>query len=165
MDRLQEQYTEYAFIDDPHVQSGAVSVPATGLAGAFTKCAPYMLRTYEGCKWYFIVFKPFNRAYDKAPSWFMHKGLEKCSTKVVSPEFALYTREKNAAKVHINGLVCYRGDLDSLHDRNFGNKYKLHISELHTLSDRQNVLKYICKEEFQDNNTWTLYEDYRIKIK
>lgn len=159
MHEMHELYQDYAFIDPPVVPSGAGSVPATGLAGAMT----YINRTYEEGKWYFIVFKPFDRAYEKNPIWYLTRGLEKCSNYILNPQFAMYTREKQAKKVHINGLLCSRIDLSSVQGKNYCNKYKIHIDELETLGDRRRVLEYICKEESTDN-TWSPFIDYRMKL-
>lgn len=155
MNNLQEMYQEYAFIEP----SEAGSVPATGLAGAL----PYILRTYEGCRWYYIVFKPFDRSYAKKPKWYLERGLEKCFKYILNPEFAIYTRERmDCAKVHINGLVCSRLILD-LDGKNYCNKYRISCAELDTLGDRRRVLTYICKEEME-SNPWEAFIDYRLKV-
>lgn len=153
--RLQKLYQQYAFIDDG--PSEAESVGGAG-AEAINIWRTILDRSYEGSKWYFVCFKPFNKAYEKNKEWFAIKGLDHCRKLFKRPQAYLLTRETDATKVHINALVCTSQDVTSLHETSYCNKYKLHAVELLTKGDRRRILTYITKEMV--SRTFIKYLDF-----
>lgn len=152
IDELQHLYTAHAFLEEDVGCSEAET-------GATTLWGNLLTRTYESpFKWYFVVFKPFNRAYERDPAYFKHKGLSKCRDLFKRPEAILLTKETQATKVHVNALVCTSQDLLSKHQSAYCNKYKLHVSKLEQPTDRHRVLDYITKESL--SRTFELYRDY-----
>lgn len=126
-----------------------------GLAEATT----IIHRTYEHpYKWYYVVFKPYNSSYEKDPDWYKVKGLGSCRRSFKTPKAIIMTREIVASKVHINVLVCTSSDVILRHEKDYNNKYKLHVSLLLTQADRQNVLTYLWKEAL--NREFVRYLDY-----
>lgn len=107
----------------------------------------------EESKWYMLVFKPYDDKYESNLEWYKHKGLNSCRSKLRGTK-GILTREENAAKVHINALVCSKEPLD-LHDKTHAGKYKIYCKEV---SCRKKVFKYITKE-FKRTGA-KLYENY-----
>lgn len=117
-------------------------------------------RTYENAKWYFVVFNPFNKTYGKDPDWYKFKGIDKCRRRFKNYEFMILTREIDAAKVHINLLICSKQDLRPYDKSVYCNKYKLCVQRCDTLGDRLSVLVYMQKEA--QKRTFKQYLDYII---
>jgi len=138
---LQKAYSEYAFLAEGQNASGAV-VEASLIGSNI------IARSYDA-KWYMVVFKPFNKAYEKDNAWFQFKGIDRCRKWLKKPLAYVFTREIEAEKTHINAIVCTNDDLMLKHEGVVANKYKLHIQQLKTLGDRQNALLYIQKERRQ----------------
>lgn len=131
------------------VEAKHIMVPLTGR----------IMRTYEDGFWWFIVFKPLNAPYEKNPDWFRNKGLDHCRKMVKHPSTYISTREINASKVHVNMIVhTSTNDVLKRHDTIYCNKYKIHVSVLLGLADRQRVLAYITKES--KDRTFERYLDY-----
>lgn len=154
--KLQERYKEYAFMSGNGEDEGRDD---EGGLEAMTKWSRLRARTFEGGKWYFITFKPFDDAYTKDPEWFQVKGLDSCRQKVKNCLAALFTREIEATKTHINGLCYSLHDLHSvLHNKTHARKYKIFCTVLSTRCDMLRVLDYITKEE--EHRTFVKYLDY-----
>lgn len=121
---------------------------------------PVITRSYEHpYKWYYIVWKPFNRSYDKDAQWYQTKGLDKCRRQISNKANAyLITREIVAKKTHIHGLICSSQDLDLLHQKNCYSKYKMHVSSVLSQADRHRVTDYLLKES--KNRSFKKYVDY-----
>lgn len=156
--KVQQMYNEYAFTE---------SLPAepensrNEEDGAYNLMVPYINRTYESpFKWYLVVFKPYDKPYEQDREWFRFKGLSSCRNLFKKCQVALLTREIYAAKIHINAVVCTDQDLMRRHDTTYNNRYKIDVSELHRLCDRQNSLIYITKEE--KDRSFANYLDYII---
>ncbi len=155
---IQKLYQNYSFIET-HEGVGGEAV-----AGAITQWLTHrahlystIKRTYENpAKWYFIVAKPFNKPYEKDPSWYLTKGLDAIRKKCGKTQFALFTRETDAAKVHINGLIV--SDSLPFSDGYNTNKYKISVSALSGIDDRRRILDYITKESL--DRTFIKYLDY-----
>lgn len=164
MDQLQEQYKTYAFLES----SGAEDAGEAGV-GAEHKTAQLMKyqkdchlmerlanRTYEKpYNWYFVVFKPFDKTYEDHYEWYQHKGLDACRKYFKNYSVLILTKETCAAKTHVNALVCTT--TVPLHGKNT-HKYKLHVSELANIGDRQRTLSYILKES--SSREMEMYRDY-----
>lgn len=113
----------------------------------------------DSAKWYYITFKPFDDSYAKLRNWYSVKGIESCASKVKSYKAkGLLTRETEAAKEHINALVCCDQDLTHLHDKVFNHKYKMYAVHAKDHEDRQRLFKYITKEF--DARPAIKYKDY-----
>lgn len=156
---LQNLYQQYSFLEPSEAgrEGEAVTGAITQWLSAKGEIEALIKRTYElPAKWYFIVAKPFDRAYEKDPSWYLTKGIESIRRKVGKCHVAFLTREVNAAKVHVNALICK--DELSIVDGQNTNKYKLHVSELSDISERRRVLDYISKEA--TTRTFIKYLDY-----
>lgn len=110
-----------------------------------------------------VVFKPFDRAYERDPCFFQVKGLDKCRKLFKRPTAYIMTREIIASKIHVNSLVATTENLIDYHDSSYCSKYKVHVSELHNLGDRQRVLVYITKEG--KKRTFIKYLDYIVYSK
>jgi len=155
MDNLQNLYSEYAFLNEPHRTEGE----AKRRLEPYHQIGQFVERTYEDpLKWYFVVFKPFDRAYERDPHYFMYKGLSKCRDAFKRPEAILLTKEQQSNKVHINALVCTRQEVQTLHDKSYCNKYKIYVDSCDTLAERLRVRSYIMKES--KNRTFEKYLDY-----
>lgn len=116
-------------------------------------------RSYEDCKWYYIVFAPYDKAYDKDSEWFSNYAVDKARKWASTKSKAFYvTKEVEATKVHANLLICSASDLMKYHGKSAYNKYRMNVNELCTLGDRQRVLAYILKES--ENRSFKLYQDY-----
>lgn len=153
MDHLQEQYQTYSFIDQ--------AKPEYVVKRSMEPCTIGRLidRTYEKpVRWFFVVFKPYNRAYNKDPAYFRIKGLSKCRDAFIKPEAILLTREMEAEKVHINALVATTADPSYLHEKSYCNKYKVYVDEVCTRSSLLRVKDYILKES--KHRTFEKYLDY-----
>lgn len=146
---LQRAYSNYAFLAEG--QNAGEAVVEASLIGR-----SIIGRTYEKAQWYLLVFKPFNKAYERDHEWFQYKGIDRCRKWLKKPLAYVFTREIEAEKTHINAIVCTNEDLMMSHEGVVANKYKLHIQELKTLGDRQNALSYIQKER----RTLHQYIDY-----
>lgn len=155
MDNIEKLYSEYAFINPSEAEGEGEAV-----TGAITNMLQVIKRSYEDHKWYFVVFKPFNRAYDKNPDWFAIKGLDHCRKMFKSPAAYILTREVNAEKIHINALVCTKENVCLRHDKSYCNKYKIHVNEMTSVCDRHRVLAYITKEN--TSRPYVNYLDYLI---
>lgn len=157
MERLPKNYWQTnRFIDEEACE-------APGCSEAETKVIvkwEHIERSYEGQKWYFIVFSPFNKPYIKDPEWFEHKAIDSARKWINKKATAYYiTREIDATKIHSNILCVSPHDLlKKYHGKQCYNKYKMHVSELKDMGDRRRVLDYITKE--QDKRTFKLYLDY-----
>lgn len=146
------------FIDDTTTEAGA-SPKAGALPITDTIKWEPLNRSYEGCKWFMVVFKPYNKPYLKDPEWYYNYAVDKGRKWAYRLGKAFYvTREIDATKVHVNVLICSGSDLMRYHDKTVYNKYRLHVSELDTLGDRQRVLAYITKES--KDRSFKLYSDY-----
>lgn len=143
------------FIDGPSEAGKCTG----GELGAITKWPP-LQRTYENSKWYFIVFKPYNKPYLKDPEWYQHKAVDKARDWCRKKCHDYYvTREILATKTHSNALVVSSLDLlEKYHGKSCYNKYKMHVSELPNMGDRMRVLDYITKES--KDRPYKLYADY-----
>lgn len=153
-------YKNYAFIYDPIIDcSSEAGGEGEAGAGAMTymhDMNDIINRSYEEpFKWYFIVYKPYDRAYEKQPDWFQARGIDRVRKSLKSPAYIL-TRELLATKTHINVLMASCDP--PLDNTDLCNKYKLHVSELPTLGDRQRVLHYITKEN--TSRPFVKYQDY-----
>lgn len=116
-------------------------------------------RSYEGHTWFYIVFAPYNKAYENDQEWFYNYAVDKARKWACNKGNAFYvTREIDATKCHSNLLICSSSDLLKYHGKSAYNKYRINVSELHTLGDRQRVLSYINKESIQ--RPFKLYSDY-----
>lgn len=159
---IQERYKDYAFID-PSGAGGSEAVAEDIVKTETTKWSitrTYMFdlikQTYEApFSWYFVVFAPFNRPYDKDPAWYQFKGMDAARKYFKRPIVIIMTKEVLAAKTHVNALVCTDQKLCS--GKNTG-KYKLNIMQLASLGDRLRVLTYILKES--DERQFLQYQDY-----
>lgn len=157
MNTIQDEYQSYAFISDNTKTEGCGT---EGVVGASTKYDHILSRTYEDGQWYFMTFKPYDKAYEKDKDWFQVKGMDACRRKVGKVSAGLYTRETEATKTHINCLVHSLKPLLPLHETSMSNKYKIFCTEASTLFDRSQILAYITKEEL--HRTYTKYLDYII---
>lgn len=154
-------YTEYAFMDPS--EAGSANEVETGAHQLmdYDNAKSVVSRTYESpVQWYFVVWKPFNRAYEKDPDFFRVKGLDKCRQMFKKPNAYVVTRETESTKVHINAVVATSQPLDAKHETSYCNKYKVHVQRLSTLGDRLDVLSYITKEN--RDRSFTKYLDYLI---
>lgn len=124
--------------------------------------ALFNMRTYEDHKCFFIVFKPYNKAYADDKEWFEFKGMDRIR-KSINEQHYFITREVDSAKIHINMVVYSQKDLVSLlHEKSRLNKYFMSCSELKTKGDRERVVNYITKES--TTRQFRKYLDYQIKI-
>lgn len=167
--QLQEQYKCYAFIDqakpedvaDAKAEAIVIWHPINGPIRSLMDGR--INRTYENSKWYYLTFKPYNRAYENKLAWFTFKGLDYCRKYFIfrSAYCNILTREIEANKVHINALCCLPNDqILCQQNADYNNKYKIYISELDNIGDRKRVLNYIVKE--MANRAYQKYVDYYI---
>lgn len=116
-------------------------------------------RTYEDGQWYYVVFKPYNKPYEKDPDWYWNYAVDKAKRwGFRNSKTFIVTRERDAAKVHANVLIHSHQDLLRYQDKSVYNKYRLHVSLLEGKADRLNVLNYITKEA--KVYSFKLYQDY-----
>lgn len=159
---MQEQYQEYAFLEETSEASVGEAEAEANLKMVadiwktnFSFFKTIMNRSYENRKWYLVVFKPFNHSYKMHYEWYQHKGLDACRKYFKDVDFLLLTKEEEAAKTHVNALVCTKTPpVDGRSTR----KYKLCVKPVPGLGDRLYVLNYICKESLI--RTFELYRDY-----
>lgn len=154
MSDICDEYQQYAFLPDPAIRGTQVNTVVDASLIGYQQVA----RSYDE-KWYFVVFKPFDRSYLKDPHWYQVKGLERCRKSLRQPLKAyVMTREIDANKTHINALVCSGFDYMSIDGSVLANKYKLHVQLLPSPADRHNVLRYIQKESAK--RSFVKYLDY-----
>lgn len=126
-------------------------------------------------KTFYLVFKPFNKLYDKSFNAIDH--VRKRIGLNHKYESLIITREINATKVHYNVLVFTKDDMMDLHDRQT-NKYKIYCQEVnadalrytasgidvsgkHTYREQvEAVYDYIFKESHVRKFIWKL--DYFV---
>lgn len=159
MNTIQEQYQEYAFINAGD-NTKTEGCGTEGVVEASTKYDHIIRRTYEDGQWFFMTFKPYDKAYEKDKDWFQVKGMDSCRRKVGKVSTGIYTRETEATKTHINCLVHSHQSLLHLDGSSMSNKYKIFCTEAPTQFDRVQILAYITKEE--NHRTFTKYLDYII---
>lgn len=111
---------------------------------------PSINRTYEKpYKWYYIVFNPLDRAYNKDLSYFEKNGLRDVMKKLKSLkcyDVNIVTEErKNCQKIHFNALTVTKTNLMKQHLKKYKNKFNMYVQEVKYL-DRERVLTYITKE-------------------
>lgn len=119
-------------------------------ASALSLCLPLLAPSYEKPHvWYFLVFKPYDRAYNKDPAWFQVKGLDRCRKILKRQAVHILTRETDATKTHINMVCCTDQDILVFHEKDLANKYKIHAQVLKDYADRENATTYMFKEELK----------------
>lgn len=128
---------------------------------------PFVQRSYEDGRWYYIVCKPFDKQYQKHNKWFtttQFMNSVKCSLRKYckddEPDMFL-VKEKDAPKHHINVLICTCADLNFLDNKN-NNKYKFYCRELIDQGDRSRVRDYMIKES--KHRYFKEYDDYRMEL-
>lgn len=155
-------YNEYSFIDDERTGKGedrAGGAVVEAMTNWYHLMEGIVENTYElPVQWYLVIFKPYNRPYERDPDFFKVKGLDKCRKLFRKPQAYVVTREVEAEKVHVNAIVATAQQLENLHDQSYCSKYKLHVQILHSLGDRRRALAYITKEHKM--RTFTKYLDY-----
>jgi len=159
-DYPQDYWQTYRFIDDPPME--AAEQPE-GVAIAKTEDITqwdHIGRTYEQHQWYYIVFAPYNKAYEKDKAWFEYKAVDSARKWCQKKTSAYYiTREIDAEKIHSNILCVSRENLyEKYHGKSCYNKYRMHVTLLQNMGDRQRVLNYITKEN--KKRPFKLYLDY-----
>lgn len=157
MSTIQEEYQEYAFLEDPAVPAGTTRIGEGNVSIKWDTIS----RTYEDGRWYFIVFAPFNKAYARECNYFDTKGIHRINDmfrKESKTDCCMLTKEKNSTKVHVNALVHSQKDLTQLHLSSYCNRYNMFVSILPTQFDRENVMRYILKE--QSERPFIRYVDY-----
>lgn len=164
LNRLQEIYSDYAFVPLDG-DGGEDGVEANNICSIYKN--PDMVQKMESIinskydenlMWFYIVFKPYNRAYIKDQEWFKTKGLDQCRKLVKKPEAYVLVREVASAKIHVNMIVCSDQSLMPKDGKSYCSKYKMHVSRLRALSDRQAVLNYVIKENMK--RSFAQYSDY-----
>lgn len=101
-------------------------------------------RSYEiPHNWYFIVFAPFNKNYERDIKFYQYKGLDHVRKKIGRVKCMIMTREINAKKVHINALVCTTRNLQDELKEMKTNKYSIYCKKA---IDRRKALVYMLKE-------------------
>lgn len=159
IDKIQEMYQNYAFL--PMTGSAGEAVTEATIPTVYSMGKQLVERSYEKPnKWYYLVFKPFDRAYARDIDFFKVKGLDKCRKILKHPTSYIITREIEANKVHINMIVCTQEDLSQKDGSNYCSKYKIFARELKSTGDRLRVLDYITKEA--SVRSFTKYLDYLI---
>lgn len=115
---------------------------------------PYLKRSYEmPQKWYYIVFKPFNRGYDP-----QYNGLDECRKKLKGCLDYILTCEVLATKKHYHALVLSTQDLTTMHDKNT-KRYKIYsVCIDQGIQSRINLMKYLLKESKE--RRFVKYIDY-----
>jgi len=96
--------------------------------------------------WYLITFKPFSKNYERDLAWYKYKCFDHCRKKVGKVKVCVMTREINAAKIHVNMLVCSDRPLESLLHEKQTNKYFIYCQECISKYDSY---EYIIKESHQ----------------
>lgn len=101
-------------------------------------------RSYEmPHRWYFIVFAPFNKNYEKDIKFYATKGFDHCRKKIGKVKCMIMTREIQAKKIHINMLCCTTRALDQELKNLKTNRYSIYCRPA---IDRRKALVYILKE-------------------
>lgn len=160
---LQNQYNEYSFIDSSEAREVEDESEAiTKWYNTYAYIQQLSKRSYESpFRWYFVIFKPFNKSYSKDRDWFMHKSLDSTRKYFKKPRVLIGTKEIEAAKVHVNWLVCT--DQKLVDGRNTS-RHKLKVIELGDIGDRRRILDYILKEaslrQFQEYKDYIIYPRY-----
>lgn len=119
-------------------------------------------RSYERpYKWYFMVFKPFDKSYERDYDFYQSTAsFDHIKKKLGAVSFYLFTREIFAAKTHVNVLVCSKRDLSSLHDKKT-NKFWIFSKPA---KERRDVFEYIIKESkirrFKPKLDYRYYDAY-----
>lgn len=97
-------------------------------------------------RWHFLVFKPFNKAYDKNTEWYTKKGLDYVRRLISDSHILFITKETMSAKEHINVMVACN-DLKEFDGQvTPNNKYKIYTKPLKDIGHRITVYNYITKE-------------------
>jgi len=110
--------------------------------------------------WYYIVYKPFNRDYEKKRSFFeSKKWIDFVRKRHSDDTVKIISVEKMESKHHINVLCYSTRNLSLWHGINISGKGKLHVQMVeNTHEDRHNVLAYMFKEAKQ--RLFVQYDDY-----
>jgi len=173
---LLQQYQEYSFIDEVDGRCG-MNIPKAGdmtnmdhymdtYNQIYNEYSKFIERSYEGCKWYYIVFAPYDKAYLKQYDWFQVKALESCKRWIQRRcETSITTREiLECQKTHINVLTCSKDDIHKLyHGYSYNNKFRLEVRTVAEIGDRRRVLAYCLKEA--QKRSYKKYLDYLITSK
>lgn len=118
-----------------------------------------VVRSYEGCKFYFMVFKPYDKPYLEDKEWYYSRALDAVYNKLKNYcPLLIVTREYDAAKCHINALCVSSADLEAkFHDKSSHNKFKMYASKS---TDRIQAFIYMFKEA--QKRYFVKYQDYII---
>lgn len=126
------------------------------------KCDVVPEYSIEGeSKWYFLVFKPFNKSYD--PNYNGMDFVRKWITTKLAPVTYVITRERLSAKIHYNVLLNCAIDVNKYHDHNLM-KFRMYVEYLPDLINRMRVYKYITKEYYVNMIDWERYHDYQYRL-
>lgn len=122
----------------------------------------FIKRSYEGLKWYYVVFKPFNDSYELPKYGDCINRVSDHIRQKFKCSLCILSRETLSRKIHLNALVVANQEFADKHGSNVqcrGLKYKLHVQQLGDMQDRLNVLAYMFKEA--DERPFYLYTDHR----
>lgn len=150
--QIQHAYSDYSFIEEANeVQRRSRVVEDEGEADDYMELYnlfhSIISRTYEEpYQYYFVIFKPYDDPYNRDPSWFKYKGIDKCRQLFKTPQYLLLTREVDAKKIHVNALVCTDQDLMKRHNTSYCKRYKLTVIHSPTILSRENRATYMLKE-------------------
>lgn len=115
----------------------------------YGKLKPFIERSYENMKWYFIVCSPYNRTYIKDRKFYdSNRSIRAILRATGSPAHSIITREIVATKTHRNMLVVTDKDLMKLHDTN-KYRYHYHVQEVVNFWNRDRCLTYMLKEGYR----------------
>jgi len=116
----------------------------------------------SGGKWWYLVFKPFEDAYDEYKDWFESKAFpEWCRDKFkTKSEPMIYTVEKDATRHHVNMLIYINRDLTNSHNDYWPGYCKLYCKPCY---DYRDCVYYIFKEA--QTRPFIEYHDYYISWK
>lgn len=102
-------------------------------------------RTYEKpYKWYLVVFKPYDKQYDKHFEWYQTKAMEYIRRLYSKIGDIVISKEIMAKKTHFNMIIVTCECVDDSETPN--HKFKLNVNELEQMNDRLAALVYILKE-------------------
>lgn len=95
--------------------------------------------------WYYVVFKPFNKTYEKYEDFYNNKQYEatrKSIYKYCKPRVVMGMLEQRATKTHTHFLVQTQTELTNIHDKNT-NKHRIYCVRV---EEPLEVVPYLIKE-------------------
>lgn len=120
------------------------------------KCKPVIVD--KNCYYYFCVFKPFDKNYQRDLPLYKSDGFNHVLKKLKLEKGYVMTRETESAKIHIN--ILFKSDTELLFPNKFmTNRYMIFAQEC---VSKEATLEYIIKESKHRNFIQQLDYDFSV---